>query len=70
MGKVKLSDGKEISVREPLVRDIRAVKDYKEPEEKEIRLMSNLTNMTIGELDDLTFKDYSLLQKELQGFLS
>jgi predicted DNA-binding protein (UPF0251 family) len=68
--KVTLSDGKVVEIREPLVRDIRAVKDFKDNEEKEIRLVGNLTNLTIEELDALTLKDYGKLQEVLQSFLS
>jgi predicted DNA-binding protein (UPF0251 family) len=68
--KITLSDGKVVEIREPLVRDIRAVKEFKENEEKEIRLIGNLTNLTIEELDALALKDYGKLQKALQDFLS
>ncbi|MDR3163212.1 MAG: phage tail assembly protein [Helicobacteraceae bacterium] len=70
MSKVTLSDSREIEIREPLVRDILAVKDYKNEEEKGVRLVGNLTNMTPEEIGAIKFKDFALLQKELGDFLS
>jgi hypothetical protein len=67
---VTLSSGKKLAIREPLVRDMRAVSNFTNLEEKTVRLVSNLTNLTLDELDALTFKDFSLLQAELEGFLS
>ena len=63
-------NGEQIVMRPPKVRDIRAVASYKNEEEKEIRLISNLTGITTTELDDIDFKDYLQLQKKLQSFLS
>ncbi|MDR2153269.1 MAG: phage tail assembly protein [Helicobacteraceae bacterium] len=57
-------------MREPLVRDLRAVKEFKDPQEKEVRLLSNLTNLTIDEIDAFTMKEYGKIQKVLHGFLS
>jgi hypothetical protein len=70
MAKVTLSDGREIEVREPLVRDFLAVKQYKDEEEKGARLAGNLTNMSPEEIGALKFKDFLLIQKEIQSFLS
>ena len=69
-GQIKLSNGKEVVVREPLVRDIRFVQDIKNEQARELKLMSNLTGLTDTEIDALTLKDYALLQKALSGFLS
>jgi Trm5-related predicted tRNA methylase len=63
MAKVTLSDGREIEVREPLVRDIFAVKIYKSEEEKTARLVGNLTNMTIEEVSAIPMKDYPKFQQ-------
>jgi hypothetical protein len=62
--------GKEVFLRAPKVRDIRAVSHHKTQEDKEIYLISNLTGITLDELDELYFKDYQELQQKLQSFLS
>jgi hypothetical protein len=49
---------------------IGALDGIKSDKEKEIRLVGNLTNLTIEELDALTLKDYGKLQEVLQSFLS
>ena len=38
--------------------------------EKELNLIGNLTGLTADEIDELSLKDYALLQKELTNFLS
>ncbi len=63
-------NGKEVTVREPKVRDIRAVAHHASEEEKEVHLIANITGLTVDEIDDLGLKDYRQLQKELQDFLS
>lgn len=68
--KIVLKDSnKEVEMRVPLVRDMRALSEISNAEEKEIALVSNLTGLTQEELDTLTLRDYNLLQKGLQGFL-
>jgi len=70
MAKVKLSTGVEVEMREPVVRDMRIVSTYKDEVEKELNLIGNLTGLTADEIDELSLKDYALLQKELTNFLS
>ncbi|NQY22842.1 MAG: phage tail assembly protein [Campylobacteraceae bacterium] len=60
---------KDVEMREPKVKDMRAVSTEENQEEKEIKLISNLTGMSIVEIDDLSLKDYALLAKGLSGFL-
>jgi hypothetical protein len=68
--KVTLSDGKVVEIREPLVRDLRAIDNIKGEKEKEVRLVGSLTNMTIEELDAMPFKEYSKLLQVVGGFFS
>ena len=70
MAKVKLSNGKEIEVREPKVRDMRIVSTFTNEVETEVNLIANLTGLTIEELDEFSLGDYKLLQTEMMGFLS
>ena len=66
-----MSRFKEIAenMREPKVKDIRALSTIKDDAEKEFNLISNLTGLTPGELDELSFKDYKILQDKLNSFL-
>lgn len=69
--KLVLKDcGREVEMRIPLVRDMRALSNIPNAEEKEIALLSNLTGITQEELDNLTLRDYAILQKGLQDFLA
>ncbi|AZV46842.1 phage tail assembly protein [Nautilia sp. PV-1] len=70
MKEIKLSDGRVIKMRSPKVRDIRAIDKIEGESEKEITLISNLTGLSIAELDDLDLKEYKKLQDALAGFLS
>jgi predicted DNA-binding protein (UPF0251 family) len=70
MAEIKLSDGRVIKMRKPKVRDMRMVADVENDIEKEIKLISNLTNMTVEELDELDLVDYKKLQDALADFLS
>lgn len=69
MAKIELSN-KTVVMREPKVKDIKMVNHIKDEFEKEIALLSNLIEMTPEEIEDLSMKDYSRLDEELQGFLS
>jgi len=66
---ITLSDDKRVTMREPKVRDIRAVSSIASEEEKEIALISNLTGMMEEEIDDLSLADYAKLQDALSGFM-
>ena len=70
MAKITLSTGTKVEMREPKVRDMRIVSTFTDEVDKELNLIANLTGLTLEELDELSLKDYSLLQKELQTFLS
>lgn len=70
MEKIILSTGAKVEMREPKVRDMRIVSTFTDEVDKELNLIANLTGLTLEELDELSLKDYSLLQKELQTFLS
>ena len=67
---IELSDGKKVTMRVPKVKDLRVLKHIKDEEEREIKLIANLTMMTDEEVDDLDLKDYKTLQEGLGGFLS
>lgn len=58
------------NMREPKMRDIRALNHIKNDAEKEFALISNLTGVTNSELDNLSFKEYKVLQERLNDFLS
>jgi hypothetical protein len=58
------------SMREPKVRDIRMLKNIKDEKEQEIELIANLSGLTKDELDELSLKEYGVLQKRLASFLS
>ena len=68
--KIELSNGKRVEMREPLVRDMKVVSKITDDLEREIVLLSNLTEMTPEEIESLTMADFNKLDKELQGFLS
>ena len=70
MKEIKLSDGRVVKMRKPKVRDMRIVANEENEIEKEIKLISNLTNLTIEELDDMDLENYRKLQEALMGFLS
>ena len=70
MVEIKLSNGRVIKMRKPKVRDMRIVANEENEIEKEIKLISNLTNLTFEELDEMEIDDYQKLQKALMNFLS
>lgn len=70
MREIELSNGEKVTMREPKVRDVRLLKSYKDAEEKELKLCANLTGLSDAELDEMSLKDYGLLQKAMQDFLS
>ena len=69
MAKVKLSNGKEIEVREPKVRDMRIVANEPNEQEQEVKLIANLTGLTLDEVDELSLKDYALISEVVKNFL-
>ena len=66
--KIELEDGKIVEMRAPKVRDVRAVSTEKNEEERTYLLVSNLTGISNDELNELYFKDFRKLEKELQSF--
>lgn len=69
MKDIKLANGTTVQMREPKVRDMRISQEAKTDAEQEIKLIGNLTNMSMDEIDDLSLKDYTALQKALKSFL-
>lgn len=70
MAIITLSTGKKVEMREPKVRDMRVVGNESNESEQEVKLIANLTGLTVDEIDDLSLKDYALLSEELKTFLS
>lgn len=68
--RVTLGDGSTIDIRKPKTKDVRLVKDIKDDEDREFRLIANLTMKTEEELDNLDFSDFRRLQEALSSFLS
>ena len=69
MKEIKLSDGRVVKMRKPKVRDMRAVANIENEIERELHLVSNLTGLSVEELDDLSLDDYRKLQEVLEDFL-
>ena len=69
MKDIKLADGTIVQMREPKVRDMRISQEAKTDAEQEIKLIGNLTKMSMDEIDDLSLKDYTALQTGLKSFL-
>ena len=67
---IVLSTGAKVEIREPKVRDMRAVAQETNEQEQEIKLISNLTGLTADEMDDLSLKDYAKFGEALKDFLS
>lgn len=66
---VTLSDGKKVKVRKPKLRDIREHFAEDNVEERQVLIVSTLTQMTVNELDDLPYSDFLNLAKEADSFL-
>ena len=64
-----LSTGKTIKMREPKVRDMKIAGEKKNKIDEELTLIGNLSGLSPDEVEDLTMKDYSSLQKALKDFL-
>ena len=65
---VTLSCGRVIQVREPRVRDLMAVDNIQSEQQKEINMLSSLTQLTEDELMDMRIPDYKQLQDAVQDF--
>jgi len=55
--------------KKPKMRDIRALAHVKDDSEKEFLLIANLSRLSVSELEDLSFKEYRVLQEKLNSFL-
>ena len=66
---IKLTTGKTIKMREPKVRDMKIAGEKKNKIDEELTLIGNLSGLSPDEVEDLTMKDYSSLQKALKDFL-
>ncbi len=69
MEKIIKLGNKEVKMRKPLVRDVRAVCDIANDFEREIAMIANLTGISIDEIDNMELGDLSLLQNALKGFI-
>lgn len=65
MPKIKLPSGREIEARVPKVKDVKLVSDIANDLEREFKLIGNLCSLSPQELDDMEYKDYQALQKEV-----
>lgn len=68
MIKIEL-ENKTINLREPKLKDIRAVSFEKNEEEKTYLLVSNLTGLSDDELNELSIKDFKKITEALNSFL-
>lgn len=68
--KIKLHDGKEVTMRRPKARDLIAASEASNNAAKqEAVLVANLCMMTIDEVEDLDADDFMTLTKERNSFL-
>lgn len=68
--KILLSDKTEVTLREPLVKDLRTVSNITNLEEKEIALIALLTGLNDTVIDEWPLIDYQKVSKALASFLS
>ena len=69
MKKIKLSNGTEVTMREPKVKDMRLVNGIADELEKEIAMLVNICEMTEDEINELSAQDFKKLDEALQDFL-
>lgn len=67
---VTLSDGRQVKVRKPKLRDIRAHFNESNLEERQVAIVGSLAQMTVEELDALDYDDFLLLKDAAESFLS
>lgn len=60
---------KTVKLRKPITRDIKAVANISNQEIKAFHLISNLTGLSIQELENLEFRDFKLLNSASESFL-
>lgn len=63
MNKVTLSDGREITIREAKMKDVREAMQVDREIDQNFILISCLTGLSLQELDELTVNDFTLIQK-------
>lgn len=68
MKKIDLGNGKTVEMREPMVRDMLAVKNITNDIDREMALIGNLTELSIDELAELPWAKYQELQEAFKGF--
>lgn len=66
---IELSGGKKVTMREPKVKDIKIVSHIKNEEERELKLIANLSMIPDQEMEEMTLADYRKLQEGLSSFL-
>lgn len=66
---IKFDDGTEVTLRQPLVRDMKAVANEKNQSDIEMKLISNLTETAPSEMENWTMLDYGKVAKVLGDFL-
>jgi len=66
---VTLSDGREVKVRKPKLRDIRAHFNEENLEERQLLITGTLVQLTSEEMDDLDYADALKLKEAAESFL-
>ena len=66
---VTLSDGRDIKVRKPKLRDIRAHFNEDNLEERQLLITGTLAQLTSEEMDDLDYADAIKLKEAAESFL-
>lgn len=71
---IELQDGKKVSMRNPVMRDIRLASGkynpHHDPVGYEMYLIANLSGMTMDEVDELDPRDYKKFVEQVTPFLS
>ncbi|TLE14462.1 MULTISPECIES: phage tail assembly protein [Helicobacter] len=70
MEKIIKLGNKEVKMRKPLVRDVRAICDIANDFEREIAMIANLTGISIDEIDNLELGDLAILQGALKELIT
>ncbi len=66
---ITLSSGREVTVREPLLRDIRQFFAIQDMEERQVQITITLTEIPEDELTALPYSDYIKLARATESFL-
>lgn len=70
MKKIKLSDGREITVKEPTVKMMKSASKRDGDIEQTATLISLATGISEDEIDEMSLADFMLLQGAIGDFLS